>query len=58
MTYLLLGYGADVDAIDELEAAAAAAGAEGDRYQVYYNDETTGTVLAVRWISELGGRSP
>lgn len=55
MTYLLLGYGADVDSqLTDSEAAAAAAGWGGDRYQVYYNDETGQTVLAARWIWDSG----
>jgi hypothetical protein len=49
-TYLLLGYGADVDAMLEASVAAAAArGWGGDRYQVYYQDETERTVLAAVW---------
>lgn len=51
MTYLLLAYGADVEAqIPESTAASAAAGWGGDRYLVYYNDQQGHTVLAARWI--------
>jgi len=51
MTFLILGYGADVDAqLTNSQATAAAAGWGGDRYQVYYNDATGQTVLAARWI--------
>jgi hypothetical protein len=56
MTYLLLGYGADVDAqLTDDVASKAAAGWGGDRYQVYYNDETGQTVLAARWIWDTTG---
>ncbi len=51
MTYLLLAYGADVEAqIAESTAASAAAGWGGDRYLVYYHDQNGHTVLAARWI--------
>jgi hypothetical protein len=49
-TYLLLGYGADVDAmLEDSVAASAARGWGGDRYQVYYQDEAQQTVLAAVW---------
>jgi hypothetical protein len=49
-TYLLLGYGADVDAmLEDSVAVGAARGWGGDRYQVYYQDETKRTVLAAVW---------
>lgn len=50
-TYLLLAYGADVESqLSDSAATAAAAGWGGDRYLVYYHDETDKTVLAARWI--------
>ncbi len=50
MTFLLLGYGADVEAqLPVSDATKASAGWGGDRYQVYYNDATGETVLAARW---------
>jgi hypothetical protein len=50
MTYLLLAYGADVDAqVDDAAARTAANGWGGDRYQVYYNDTTDQIILAARW---------
>jgi hypothetical protein len=49
-TYLLLGYGADVEAmLEDATAASAAGGWGGDRYQVYYQDESERTVLAAVW---------
>ena len=49
-TYLLLGYGADVDAmVQDSVAVSAAKGWGGDRYQVYYHDETERTALAAVW---------
>jgi hypothetical protein len=49
-TYLILGYGADVDAqLEDQRAQQAAAGWGGDRYRVYYNEDTGQTVLAARW---------
>jgi hypothetical protein len=46
-TYLLLGYGADLDAaLADGVAATAARGWGGDRYQVYYHDEDELAVLA------------
>jgi hypothetical protein len=49
-TYLLLGYGADQDAMLEDDIALAAArGWGGDRYQMYYHDGTTQSVLAAVW---------
>lgn len=50
MTYLLLAYGADVDAqVDDAAARTAANGWGGDRYQVYFNDAMAQTILAARW---------
>lgn len=49
-TYLLLGYGADADAmLEDGVAQSAARGWGGDRYQVYYKDETEQAVLAAVW---------
>jgi len=49
-TYLLLGYGADAEAMLEDDVALSAArGWGGDRYQVYYQDEAEGTALAAVW---------
>jgi hypothetical protein len=49
-TYLLLGYGADQDAMLEDDVALAAArGWGGDRYQMYYHDGTSQSVLAAVW---------
>ena len=56
MTYLMLGYGADVDAqLDDAIAERAAAGWGGDRYWVYYNDDTDQTVMAARWSWDTMG---
>ncbi|HET7009669.1 MAG TPA: hypothetical protein VFI11_02740 [Anaerolineales bacterium] len=50
-TYLLLGYGADVDSqLEDETARRAAAGWGGDRYQVYANDTTGEAVLAAHWV--------
>jgi hypothetical protein len=50
MTYLLLGYGADGAAqVDDQTAKEAAEGWGGDNYQMYYNDATRETVMAVHW---------
>jgi hypothetical protein len=49
-TYLLLGYGADADAmLEDGVAKSAARGWGGDRYQVYYQDEAEQVVLAAVW---------
>ena len=49
-TYLLLGYGADADAtLEDAAAQAAARGWGGDRFQVYYQDDTQQVVLAAVW---------
>lgn len=49
-TYLLLGYGADQDAMLEDDVALAAArGWGGDRYQMHYHDGTSQSVLAAVW---------
>jgi len=52
MTYLILGYGADVTARapDDAAAATAAAGWGGDHYQIFRRDDLTGTVLAAQWV--------
>jgi hypothetical protein len=56
MTYLMLGYGADVEAqLDLALAERAAAGWGGDRYRVYFNDETGQTVMAARWSWDTAG---
>jgi len=56
MTYLLLGYGADVDAqLDDPLAERAAAGWGGDRYRVYYNDDADQTAMAARWSWDTMG---
>jgi hypothetical protein len=56
MTYLVLAYGADLDAqLDAGLAERAAAGWGGDRYRVYYNDETVQTVMAARWSWDTMG---
>jgi len=50
MTYLMLRYGADLDAqLDETVARQAAAGWGGDRYWVYYNDDQDKPAMAARW---------
>ena len=50
MTYLILGYGADLAAQQEdAMAAKAAAGWGGDFYQAYYNDRNDEIVLAAHW---------
>jgi hypothetical protein len=49
-TYLLLGYGADADAmLEDAVAETAARGWGGDRYQVYYHDGTSQSALAAAW---------
>ncbi len=56
MTYLMLGYGADVDAqLDDAIAERAAAGWGGDRYWVYFNDESGQTAMSVRWSWDTMG---
>lgn len=56
MTYLMLAYGADVDAqLEQTVAERAAAGWGGDRYWVYYNDDTDQTVMAARWSWDTMG---
>jgi hypothetical protein len=56
MTYLMLGYGADVEAqLDDALAERAAAGWGGDRYRVYYNDERGQTAMAARWSWDTMG---
>jgi len=50
MTYLMLGYGADVESqLEDALAERAAAGWGGDRYRVYHNDEAGQTAMAARW---------
>lgn len=49
-TYLLLGYGADLQAqLDEGTALQASRGWGGDTYQVYYSDAFEATALSVEW---------
>ncbi|HSB90707.1 MAG TPA: tetratricopeptide repeat protein [Anaerolineales bacterium] len=51
LTYLILGYGADVDAqLNDETARIAATGWGGDRYQVYTNSENDESVLVVHWV--------
>ncbi len=51
MTFLLLSYGADKPAqVGERTGERAAAGWGGDAYQVYYNDGTGDTMMAVQWV--------
>lgn len=51
MTYLLLGYGADVDSqLADRTALVAAAGWGGDRYIVYHDVAEDSTVLAAHWV--------
>lgn len=55
-TYLLLGYGADQDAmLEDAVALAAARGWGGDRYQMYYHDGTSQSVLAAVWGWDSAG---
>jgi hypothetical protein len=55
-TYMILAYGADVDAqIDDTQAKAAAAGWGGDTYQVYHRDESEESALAAHWVWETAG---
>jgi hypothetical protein len=50
-TYLILHAGADLAAqIPDSDALKAAQGWGGDRYQVYYNDVISQTVLAAEWV--------
>jgi len=50
-TYLMLGYGADIDAqLDDQTARVAATGWGGDRYQVYANAEGGEIVLVAHWV--------
>jgi hypothetical protein len=56
MTYLMLGYGADVDAqLDSAVAERAASGWGGDRYDVYFNDDTGQTAMSARWSWDSSG---
>jgi hypothetical protein len=58
MTYLVLGYGMDVSAIDAQEeltairdrALDAAAGWGGDQYEVFYNESSQQTILVAEWV--------
>jgi hypothetical protein len=51
MTYLILGYGADLAAQQEDDIAAkAAAGWGGDFYQAYYSETNDGIALTAHWI--------
>lgn len=50
-TYLMLAYGADkFSQQPPKQSADAAKGWGGDQYQVYYNDQTQQTALAVHWV--------
>lgn len=50
-TYLMLGYGADLDAqLDDETARKAATGWGGDRYQVYVNRDSGEVVLVAHWV--------
>ena len=50
MTFLILGYGADVSAhLPDADAWRAANGWGGDHYQVYHSAATGATVLVARW---------
>jgi len=56
MTYLMLGYGADVDAqLDDAVAERAAAGWGGDRYRVYFSDESGQMAMSARWSWDTMG---
>lgn len=56
MTYLLLGYGADLASqVDLSVAETAAAGWGGDRYVVFRRGSTDDTVLAARWRWDTTG---
>lgn len=49
-TFLLLSYSADLSAqVSQAVASQAAAGWDGDHFEVYYNDESEGTTLVARW---------
>jgi hypothetical protein len=55
-TFLLLAYGSDLEAeLPDNVARPAAAGWGGDRYQIYYNDETGQTTVAAHWIWDTSG---
>ena len=50
-TYMLLGYGADIEGqVEDSKAQAAAQGWGGDTYQVYYRDDTGESILAAHWV--------
>jgi hypothetical protein len=50
-TFLLLGYGADLEAqLDLATADAAAQGWGGDVYQVYYDDADDQTLMVLHWV--------
>jgi hypothetical protein len=52
-TYLILAYGLDASAQLEItQAQEAAAGWGGDRYVVYFNEDTVQTVMVLRTIWE------
>jgi hypothetical protein len=56
MTYLMLGYGADVEAqLDDALAERAAAGWGGDRYWVYFDNDSGQTAMAARWSWDTMG---
>lgn len=55
-TYLILGYGADLEAqLGDDVAAEAAEGWGGDSYQIYYQDAESLTVLAGYWVWDTVG---
>ncbi len=57
-TYLLLGYGADLEAqIDPARAESAARGWGGDAYQVYYRDADGSTLMAALWTWDASGEA-
>jgi len=51
MTFLILGYGADFEAMQADDVSWAAAGGwGGDHYQVYYQPDVDQTALAAHWV--------
>ena len=50
-TYLILSYGADITAqVPQEEGRTAAAGWQGDHYQIYLSEETGSTAMAIHWV--------